>query len=61
MIEDKEIHQAIQVEHVNTLHQVGEWLEGRCSEPLPDNLLDDFKAKVTGRDILSFKDGKIPK
>lgn len=55
-----DIEMAIQIERFNTLHQVGEWLEERCQEPLPDNLLDDFRVKITGRDILSLKDGKLP-
>ncbi len=56
----EEIEKAIQIEHFNTLHQVGEWLEKRATEPLPENLLDDFNVQVTGRDILTFKDGKLP-
>ena len=55
-----DIETAIRIEQFNTLHQVGEWLEKRCQAPLPDDLRDDFRVKITGKDILSFKDGKLP-
>ncbi len=55
-----DIEKAIQIERRNTLHQVGEWLEKRTTKPLPDNLIDDFRVKVTGYDILAFKAGRVP-
>ena len=55
------IEQAIKRERFNTLHQVGEWLEKRVQKPLPNNLRDDFKVKMTGEDILAFKKGSLGK
>ena len=55
------IEKTIHIERYNTLHQVGEWLEKRTRQPLPDSLIEPFAIRITGRDILDFKDGKLPK
>lgn len=61
MPEDEvQLEQAIKIERFNTLHQVGEWLEHRAKSPPPDNINNDFNVKITGKDILTFKDGKLP-